>query len=201
MPTMRYAVRTNEKKEGTVMNQKETALVEAKTVTSENQVVNLTITAVFIALTYVFTAFVNIRLPFAPNGGLIHLGNVPLFIAAILFGKKTGAIAGGIGMGLFDLLSGWTAWAPFTLVIVGLMGFAVGSIAEKKRGFVWNLAAMLLAAAIKVVGYYFAEVILYGNWVVPVTSIPGNLIQVGCAAVIVLLIAEKLRTLAAKLLA
>ncbi len=65
----------------------------------------LTITAAFVALTYIFTAFINVKLPIAANGGLIHLGNVPLFIGAILFGKKTGAIAGGIGMGLVDLLS------------------------------------------------------------------------------------------------
>ena len=81
----------------------------------------LTVTAIFVALTYIFTAFINVRLPIAANGGLIHLGNVPLFIGAIIFGKKTGAIAGGVGMGLFDLLSGWTLWAPFTFVIVAQM--------------------------------------------------------------------------------
>ena len=53
----------------------------------------------------------------------------------IEFGKKVGALAGGIGMGLFDLLSPWAIWAPFTLVIVGLMGFVVGLISEKKKGF------------------------------------------------------------------
>ncbi len=47
----------------------------------------LVLDAMFIALTYVFTAFVNVRLPIAANGGLIHLGNVPLFICAILLGK------------------------------------------------------------------------------------------------------------------
>ena len=57
------------------------------------QVKFLTVTAVATALVYVFTAFVNIRLPFAPNGGLIHLGNVPLFVFAIIYGRKTGAIA------------------------------------------------------------------------------------------------------------
>ena len=41
----------------------------------------LVLDAMFIALTYVFTAFVNVRLPIAANGGLIHLGNVPLFIS------------------------------------------------------------------------------------------------------------------------
>lgn len=153
----------------------------------------LTVTALFIALTYVFTAFINIRLPIAANGGLIHLGNVPLFLCAIWFGRKCGAIAGGVGMGLFDLLSGWTAWAPFTFVIVGLMGYTVGAITEKHRGFGWNVLALALACAIKIAGYYLAEVVLYGNWLAPVTSIPGNLVQIAVAAVIVLPLAERLR--------
>ena len=34
----------------------------------------LVLDAMFIALTYVFTAFVNVRLPIAANGGLIHFG-------------------------------------------------------------------------------------------------------------------------------
>ena len=153
----------------------------------------LAITAISLVLVYVFTAVVNIRLPFAPNGGLIHLGNVPLFVAAILFGKRTGMIAGGLGMALFDLTSGWTAWAPFTLLIVGCMGLVVGAVTEKKKSFPFYLLALVLACAVKLGGYYLAEVILFGNWVVPLTSIPGNLIQVGAAAVITLVIIEPLR--------
>lgn len=154
---------------------------------------SLAITAICLVLVYVFTAVVNIRLPFAPNGGLIHLGNVPLFVAAILFGKRTGMIAGGIGMALFDLLSGWTLWAPFTLVIVGCMGFVVGAVTEKKKSFPFYLLALLLACAIKIGGYYLAEAVIYQNWVVPLTSIPGNLIQVGAAAIITLVVIEPLR--------
>lgn len=164
-----------------------------KTTTAGVDIRFLTITALFIALTYVFTAFINVRLPIAANGGLIHLGNVPLFLCAILFGKKSGAIAGGVGMGLFDLLSGWTAWAPFTFVIVAVMGFAVGAITEKHHGFGWNVLAIAVAAVIKVVGYYIAEIVIYGNWLAPMASIPGNLVQVGVAAVIVLIIVEPLR--------
>ena len=168
--------------------------------TPHSQIKDLVITAVFIALTYIFTASVNIRLPIAANGGLIHLGNVPLFIGAIVFGKKTGAICGGIGMALFDLLSGWTAWAPFTLVIVGLMGFVVGAITEKHQRFFWNALAIAAACVIKVGGYYIAEGLLYGNWIAPLTSIPGNLVQIGVAAVIVLVVAGRLKILAGKFL-
>lgn len=86
--------------------------------------------------------------------------------------------------------------APFTFVIVGLMGFAVGAITEKHHGFGWNVLAIAVAAVLKVVGYYLAEVVIYGNWLAPVTSIPGNLVQIGVAAVIVLIIVEPLRKVA-----
>ena len=158
----------------------------------------ITITALFIALTYVFTAFINIRLPITANGGLIHLGNVPLFICAIIFGKKSGAIAGGVGMGLFDLLSGWTAWAPFTFVIVAIMGYVVGAITEKHHGLGFDALAIVAACVIKVVGYYIAEGIIYGNWIAPFTSIPGNLVQIGVAAVIVLIVITPLNLAARK---
>ncbi len=168
----------------------------AATSSNSSRVKSLAITAICLVLVYVFTAVVNIRLPFAPNGGLVHLGNVPLFVAAILFGKRTGMIAGGIGMGLFDLLSGWTLWAPFTLVIVGCMGFVVGAITEKRKNMGFIVLALIAACAIKIVGYYFAEVVIYGNWVVPFTSIPGNLIQIGVAAVITLIIIKPLQVAA-----
>ncbi len=161
----------------------------------------LVINAMFIALTLVATMFINIRLPLIGNGGLIHLGNVPLLLAAILFGKKTGAIAGAFGMGMFDLISGWTAWAPFTFVIVGAMGYVVGLIVEKAK-FNQTVAIILAIAAalvIKVVGYYFAEVILFQNWIVPLGSIPGNIVQVVVAGIIVLPFAGRLKKLADKI--
>ena len=152
----------------------------------------LTINAMCIALTFVATAFINIRLPIMANGGLIHLGNVPLFLAAMIFGKKTGALAGAFSMGFFDLISGWTAWAPFTFIIVGIMGYAVGKISEKNTTL-WYIIAIVVALIIKIVGYYIAEGILYSNWIAPATSIPGNVVQVVTAGIIVVPIITALK--------
>ncbi|MCH4035407.1 MAG: ECF transporter S component [Lachnospiraceae bacterium] len=163
---------------------------------------DLAVTAIFIALTYVFTWLINIRLPLPGSGGLIHLGSVPLFLAALLFGRKTGALAGGIGMGLFDLTSGWTAWAPFTFVIVGLMGYVVGLFAQKHpfQSDPANVVAAILAAlAIKVGGYYLAEVILTGNFLSPIGSIPGNVLQIAFAAAIILAVYPACRRAAARI--
>ncbi|MFB5196293.1 ECF transporter S component [Neobacillus sp. KR4-4] len=162
--------------------------------TSKTKVI--VINALFIALTLLATMFINIKLPIMGNGGLIHLGNVPLFIAALVYGKKTGAIAGAFGMGFFDLISGWAIWSPFTFIIVGAMGFVVGLISEKVPGnkmFVHTLA-IATALIIKVVGYYFAEVILYSNWIQPFGSIPGNIMQVVIAGIIVVPLAERLKS-------
>ncbi|WP_137792207.1 ECF transporter S component [Bacillus sp. E(2018)] len=155
----------------------------------------IVISALFVALTLVATMFINIKLPIAGNGGLIHLGNIPLFVAAFVFGRRTGAIAGAFGMGLFDLLSGYTIWAPFTFIIVGAMGYVAGVIAEKvpgKRVIVYSMA-VVVAMLIKVVGYYFAEVVLYSNWIVPFGSIPGNVLQVGFAGLVVVPLVARIK--------
>ena len=162
---------------------------------SHSKTIEITMAALFIALTYVATAFINVRIPFlAANGGLIHLGNIPLFVAAALYGKRTGALAGAFGMGLFDLTSGGVSWAPFTFVICGLIGFAFAVVAGKKAGKGRLVLAVFVAALIKVVGYYIAEIFLYGSLVAPVTSIPGNLVQIfvaGVIAVPVILVLQK----------
>ena len=151
---------------------------------------DMVLTGMGIALVFVAT-LINIKLPIG-QGGLIHLGNVPLFLFAIIYGKKIGAMAGAFGMGLFDLMGGWTPWAPATFIIVGLMGYTVGVIAEKKDDLAGYTLAIILACAIKVAGYYVAEALIYGNWVQPVLSVPGNLMQIAVAAVIVLPLAKNL---------
>lgn len=139
-------------------------------------------TALLVALVFLSTSFINIRLPFLSNGGLVHLGTAMLYIVAIVFGKKKGAIAGSFGMAIFDLVSGWALWAPFTFVIRAIMGYMVGVIAwsgnKEGNNIITNIVAMILSGVWMIIGYYITEVILYGNWVAPITSIPGDITQV-----------------------
>lgn len=70
----------------------------------------------------------------------------------------------------------------------------------KHHGLGFDALAIAAACVIKVVGYYIAESIIYGNWIAPVTSIPGNLVQIGVAAVVVLIVIEPLRKAANKII-
>lgn len=134
----------------------------------------------FIALVYVATT-INIQLG-PTSGGLFHLGNVMSFTIAMVFGKKAGAISGGIGMALFDLLSPYAIWAPFTLVIRIIMGYAIGYFAfkasnSKTQTIINNSIGLIIAFLVMIAGYYIAEVILYGNWILPLQSVFANSLQ------------------------
>lgn len=142
---------------------------------------DLILTSMLIALVFVATLLLNIRLPIAANGGLVHLGTAMLFIASMLFGPKKGALAGSFGMAIFDLVSGWTLWAPFTFIARGIQGYVVGKIAWSggKRGTSvgLNILAAIVSIPFMLAVYYVCEGILYGNWYAPMASIPGNLVQ------------------------
>lgn len=149
---------------------------------------DLVITSLFIALVYVFTWIVKIQLPFSPNGGLIHLGNVPFFLAAIFFDKRVGMTAGALGMGLFDLTSGWILWSPMTVISALIMGYILNKMNYKKYTLKSLILSFILVALVKVVVYYIGEIFILSSFVAPLASIPGNLIQIGVSSVIVLVI-------------
>ncbi len=148
---------------------------------SSQNTMDLIITAMLIALVFLSTFFLNIKLPIAANGGLVHLGTAMLFIASILFGPKKAALAGAIGMGLFDIVGGWTLWAPITIVARGLQGYIVGKIAWSKgrngTSIAFNVIATIVSIPFMIAVYYIGEGILYGNWIAPLASIPGDLVQ------------------------
>ncbi len=151
---------------------------------------SITITALSAALIFLFTWVV--RVPGPISGGLVHMGNVPFFVASIVYGPYIGAIAGAIGMGMFDIFSGYIAWAPITVITCLIMGYVLGNVT--KRFNTKNLIiGFVLMVVIKVLGYYFGEVIMYKSFVAPFASIPGNIVQILLSAVVVFIIINPIR--------
>lgn len=151
---------------------------------------SITITALSAALIFLFTWVV--RVPGPITGGLVHMGNVPFFVASIVYGPYVGAIAGAIGMGMFDIFSGYIAWAPITVITCLIMGYVLGYVT--KRFNTKNLIiGFVLMVVIKVLGYYFGEVIMYKSFIAPFASIPGNIVQILLSAVVVFIIINPIR--------
>lgn len=141
---------------------------------------DLVLTAILSTIVLVSTVFINIKLPIG-QGGLIHLGTGALFTAAILFGPKKGALAGAIGMGLFDIFGGWIIWAPTTIIARALQGYIVGKIAwsngHRGDNSKLNILAAVASTPVMLAVYYIGQAIMYNNWAAPLASVPGDLIQ------------------------
>lgn len=154
---------------------------------SQSRVRELTLTAVFIAAVFVAT-YINIYIPILMGqGGLVHLGTLVMFVIAVKYGKTYGALAGGIGMALFDVLSIWAIWAPGTFVIRIVAGYVMGSVALAKDGQgqspLRNGLALLAGGAIIVGGYWLFEGLFLGVGLVPALgSVPGNVLQIVIAS-------------------
>lgn len=129
---------------------------------SSTRTLYLVICALMVALTFVVTFFINIPAAFILGaGGNINLGDTIIFVAAAVLGPVGGAIAGGLGSMIADLASSYVIYAPFTLIVKGCEGLLCGFLCRYAfkgvRPIVRRIIAMVLAVALLVVGYFFAE--------------------------------------------
>ncbi len=160
---------------------------------------NITLAALMIALMTLATLI--IRIPNPATQGYINLGDAMLMTIALVFGWRIGGLAGGVGSALADALGGYFIWAPWTLVIKGVEGMLVGTIAawgarDARDGNhlrrIMAFVAVVVGGAWMVSGYYMAGSVLFGG-VAALTEIPGNLTQAGVAVVVALPLSVILR--------
>lgn len=130
--------------------------------------------SIMIAMTTVMTMV--IKIPTLSTNGYLNLGDMVVFIAAMVLGKKGGFIVGGIGSSLADILLGYTHYAPITFVVKGLEGFIAGLLLETALGKKYPLLATVIGGIWMALGYYFAETFMYGAKAA-LAGIPGNIMQ------------------------
>ena len=135
----------------------------------------LVMTGLFIALGYVATTVLMVP---SPTGGYMNLGDTVVLLGAYLLGPIYGAVAGGVGPALADLLGGYGIYVPATLVIKALMGLTAALLYRALDKKDWALLVCGVAAeAIMVVGYCLFDGFLAGNLAAGLAGIPSNLMQ------------------------
>ena len=165
---------------------------------SESKTLNvkeLVLMGLMIALVYLAGSIIKI-----PSlGGFVHIGDCMVFLSVVLLGKKKGAITSALGMFLVDVLGGYYLWAPFTLIIKGMMAYIAGCILEKMKSnnsFIKNTTAFAISGVFMIVGYFVAGTIMAGfltekagvvqGLIYASKDIAGNIIQVTTGVVIAL---------------
>ena len=116
-------------------------------------------------IAFVCVATMVIQIPVPMTEGYVNIGDSIIFVASILFGPIPGMIAGGLGSALADILTGYSHWALFTLLIKGLEGYIVGFIVRKNVTLIKNILATSVGTFIMVVGYLLAGSFLQGSFI------------------------------------
>jgi len=111
-----------------------------------------------------------------------NLGEGVIYTTALILGARYGAICGGIGAAMGDLVLGYPLWAPFTLIIKGLEGFVVGRIGRDHMK-----TAIVSGALVMILGYSSMAGILYG-WKAAPVEMMTDLVQTGTGALSALIL-------------
>lgn len=127
---------------------------------------------IFTAIVFVFTAYLHIP----SHTGYTHVGDGFIYLAACLLPLPYAAFVGAAGALLADCLTGFAIWAPGSVIIKAL---AVLLFSRKGSRIITvrNLLALIPASALCIGGYYLYEALITGNWIAPVSGIPGYITQ------------------------
>lgn len=167
-------------------------------VSKDNSIKRLVLASMMICLTFIATYI--IRIPVPATQGYISLGDLVIILSMFLIGWKWGGAAGALGAALADLMGGFSIFAPVSLVVkfgmVFIMGIFIEKAVKKHLSFAkfttLEIVGMVLGCIFSLAGYYFAEVIIYGNWITPLIEVPLNIIQFATGAVLAVLLTIQL---------
>jgi len=145
----------------------------------------LALTAVFTALVFVISSQIP-PIPIPATGGYFNVGEVTIYVAALLFGPFVGAFSGGVGAMLSDLYLGFGVFAPGTLIIKSIEGAIVGVLNIKLKKTIPNTTIRAVISVVAggmtmVLGYFIYETLLAllipGLGIVAIAEIPLNIGQ------------------------
>ena len=135
---------------------------------NDRQIRLLTTGGVLAAAIFLLTAFVRIPIP----AGYLNLGDVGVFLAAMLLPAGYAALCAGVGSALADLI-GFPLYAPVTLVVKGLAALVFALLWRRLPGKLRYLA--FLAVLLIPLGYFLYELVIAGAFAW--ADLPLNLLQ------------------------
>lgn len=153
---------------------------------TSNKTKKIVLTALFAAIICTTIAFIP-RIPTGFNGGYIHLGDIFIYLAAVMLPKPYAMIAAGLGAGLADALTGGMVWFIPTIIIKPIMVLFFTSKSDKllcKR----NVLALFMAGFVGCFGYYLAGAIISGNFIAPLATLYLEVIQPVVSGIIFLVV-------------
>ena len=153
--------------------------------------------ALFASLGCVSTTVIKVP---SPTGGYMNLGDAAVLLGAYFLGPAYGALAGGVGPALADLLGGYPMYVPGTLAIKAVTAGLLYRLL-RGRGAPGVIACGAAGEAVMVLGYWLYDALLVSSGGTAfktalagaAAGIPSNLAQAGFGAAASTLLLAALR--------
>ena len=158
--------------------------------THEKNLKFLAMASMFAAMVCVTTAYL-FHIPVGVNNGYIHLGDTFIYLAAAFLPWPYAIGTAALGAAAADLLTGAAVWAVPTMIIKALMVLPFTSRGQKILG-IRNVAAALFSGIICLGGYFLAEGLMYGSWVMSLLGLWPGILQSGGSGILFLLLGTAL---------
>jgi uncharacterized membrane protein len=119
-----------------------------------------------------------VRIPTPGSFGYLNLGDIGVIFAGLFLRNFYGALAGGLGSAVADIVGGFFIFAPVTFVAKGLEAYVAGTLGIKHP--LWLVIAVLVMVAT----YFTAEMFLPNmGWSAAISELFPNFIQASIGSV------------------
>lgn len=151
----------------------------------------LSLSAVFTALTFIVTRFIQIPIPL----GYFNIGNSVILLSCVLLPSPCGLIIGSIGSALADLTS-YPVYTVPTLIIKFIMPFLFYLIYSKRgQTFITAIIATAVSTLVPLFGYTLTGAILYGGLAAGLAQFPGLFLEYIANIIVFALLYKPIRRL------
>lgn len=152
--------------------------------------------SVLTSLTIVITLVLIIPLP--SNSGYLNLSDALIMIASNVTSPLGGFIVGALSGGICDLVAGYGAYIPFTIIIKGIEGYLAGYLFKKLNNKTLKYLSLFICGLLMGILYFIPDFIYYGVSVA-LLNLPLNILQgilgATIASLIILLIKKNKKAL------
>jgi len=152
------------------------------------------LTSVEVATVAVFSALyavmiILVAVP-SPTGGYTHIGDIVVFVAALLFGYRVGGLVGVVGAVAADLFVGYPRWF-ISFLAHGIEGVLPGLAKGKNLAF--QAATSVLGGFLMAATYFFINIFIKGYPLALISFARDLFVQAGVSIVVALIIVNIVR--------
>lgn len=126
----------------------------------------------------------------SPTGGYTHVGDIVVFVSALLFGHRVGGFVGAIGAVAVDLFTGYPRWFV-SIPAHWLEGFIPGL--TKSKSFGVQIVGCLVGGFLMATTYFLVNIYIKGVELALISYARDLVVQAGVSIVLGLLVVKAVK--------